>query len=114
MAEEFDEEEVWASARDNRDARLRIRKPKGASSSSHTCSTSTTLAEGSTPPAPISIPNWCKTFKRSSSCEDEEEDEEGEGCRLMSGWRKDSHAARSHPPPFAKEREDVEGGTSAG
>ncbi|KAG0478964.1 hypothetical protein HPP92_013683 [Vanilla planifolia] len=78
MAEEFDEEEVWASARDNRDARPRIRKPKGASSSSHTCSTSTTLAEGSTPPAPINIPNWCKTYKRSSSCDDEEEDEEGE------------------------------------
>ncbi|KAG0481547.1 hypothetical protein HPP92_012405 [Vanilla planifolia] len=77
MEEEFEEEEIWAMAREVED-RPKTIKPKDASFSS--CSTaiitpssfrkirrSTTLGEESSKSAPIIIPNWSKMHRRSCS-----------------------------------------------
>ncbi|XP_020589643.1 uncharacterized protein LOC110030979 [Phalaenopsis equestris] len=88
MADEFDEEEVWAMARETKDDKLKTRKLKDASfflsmkaspaSSKIPRSTKTVGEERSSAApiqqsAPVTIPNWSKIFSNS-----EREDEEGE------------------------------------
>lgn len=79
MDEEFEEEEVWAMAREKKDDSPNIRKLKKSSFSSQSASRKmprlNLIGEQSRQSAPISIPNCSNTNKRNCEEEDEEEDE---------------------------------------